>query len=301
MKLFLLLAVLSDCRLADADRAFMAAALQTWDEVRTQDLQLESDARLPRVLFFDERCVFEGTSASAHGGVIKVPNGNEIPARAMAFAGSYDGGKPFLVQALPPVWRAEQRHRDNPALDRLMRSVFVHEMTHTVQTRAFDERLTELEARHKIEALDDDIVQTRFASNAEFAAAFKEERDLLYAIAAQPDARLRREAAKEAVRLAKARRARFFTGDSRYLAELEEIFLGMEGAAQWAAFRAAIRDGATREEALDLVNKGARRWSQDEGLALFLAIDALMPGKWQKKVFGEKPTPVWKLLEQAAR
>jgi hypothetical protein len=299
MKLFLLLAALSDCQLPDADRAFVANALRTWAEVRVKDLRLAPDAPLPRLIFFDERCVFDGQQASAHGGVIKVPNGNEIPPRLMTFAGSYDHGKPFLVQALPALWRAEQRHRDNPNLDRLMRSVFVHEMTHTVQTRAFDQRLTALEQRHRIDRLTDDIVQDRFASNAEYVTAYQAERDLLYAAAAETDPKLRRQKAKEALRMARERRDRFFTGDSKYLAELEEIFLGMEGAAQWAAFRALVADGASRDEALTLI-RGGRRWSQDEGLALFLVIDALMPGKWQSKVLGQKVTPAWRLLADVA-
>ena len=301
MKLFLLLAILNDCQLADADRTFVVEALHTWDEVRVKALRLPADAPLPRLIFFDERCVFDGEDASAHAGVIRLPDGNEVPPRVVTFAGSYGTGKPFVVQALPPIWRAEQRHRENPGLDRLMRSVFVHEMTHTVQTPAFDERLTALERRHKIDHLTDDIVQDRFASDEAFVAAYKAERDLLYAIAAEPDPKLRRQKAKDAVRMARARRERFFTGDVKYLNELEEIFLGMEGAAQWAAFRAAVDDGATREEAIAMINRGGRRWSQDEGLALFLAIDALMPGKWQAKVFGKRPAPVWELLNDAAR
>ena len=129
-------------------------------------------------------------------------------------------------------------------------------------------------------------------------AAFKAERDALYAVAAERDEAQRRALARKALALAKERRARYFTGDVEYLAELEEIFLGMEGAANWAAFRAAVHDGGSSDEAIALMSK-TRFWSQDEGLALFLAIDALAPGKWQEKVFGEKATPVWTLLEEA--
>lgn len=297
MKLFVLLAALADCHVAETDRAFIADALRTWDEVRAKDLRLPA-APLPRMIFFDARCVLDGGEPYAHGGVIRLPDGNEIPPRVMTFAGSYAGGKPFLVQALPTLWRAEARHRENPNLDRLMRAVFVHEMTHTVQTRAFGDRLTEIEQKHRIDELNDDIVQDRFGSNAEYVAAYEAERDLLYAVAAEPVLQLRRDKAKQAARMARERRKRFL---SAHLAELEEIFLGMEGAAQWAAFRAAVADGATRDEAIASMKRGGRRWSQDEGFALFLAIDSLMPGKWQKRVLGEKAAPVWRLLAEAAR
>jgi hypothetical protein len=298
MLLALLLTVLADCQLGPDDVRFISDAGHTWEEVRQQDLGL-GHVPMPRLLFFDQRCLSDDGELSLHGGKIRLPDGNEVPARLMTFAGSYGGGKPFLVQALPPLWRAEERHKGNPKLDRLMRAVFVHEMTHTVQTKAFGDRLTELEQRYRIEELNDDIVQTRFSSNEEFVAAYKAERDALYAAAAAPDEAQRRALARKAVTIAKERRARFYAGDLDYLAELEEIFLGMEGAAQWAAFRAAVHDGAMREEAIAAMSKGGRFWSQDEGLALFLAIDALKPGAWQKQVFGEKAKPVWQLLEDA--
>ncbi|HEX8616796.1 MAG TPA: hypothetical protein VF911_04330 [Thermoanaerobaculia bacterium] len=296
--LFLLLAVLSDC--ATPDRAFIGTAIRTWDAVRVDSLHVDA-APLPRLVFFDERCVIDGERVYAHHGQIKLPSGDTVPPQLMTFAGTYDGQKPFLIQALPPVWRTVERHRDNPHLDRLMRAVFVHEMTHTVQTRAFGERLTALETLYKIENLNDDIVQDRFKHDPEYVKTYQEERALLYSIAAERDAVLRKELAREAVKHARARRARYFTGDSAWLAEIEEIFLGMEGAAQWAAYRAAILDGATHEEAILLMTRGGRVWSQDEGLALFLAIDALMPGQWQEKVFGATAVGAWDLLEEAAR
>jgi hypothetical protein len=295
--LFLLLAVLSDCQFAD--RPFIGHAIRTWDAVRHDSIHIDA-APLPRLIFFDERCVLDGERAYAHNGTIKLPDGNEVPPQLMTFAGSYDGQKPFLIQALPPVWRAVERHRDNPQLDRLMRAVFVHEMTHTVQTKAFGERLTEIEKQYALKDLNDDIVQDRFKSNPEYVAAFKAELDALYAVSAEPDPARRRVLARDALRMAQERRARYFTGETAWLAEIEEIFLGMEGAANWAAFRAAILDGATREEAIKLINRGGRIWSQDEGLALFLAVDALMPGKWQEKVFGQATTGAWTLLQVAA-
>ena len=70
----------------------------------------------------------------------------------------------------------------------------------------------------------------------------------------------------------------------------------MEGVANWAGFRAAMNAGLSRDEAITLT-QGSRKWfSQDEGLALFLAIDALKKG-WQERVFREKPTPALRLLE----
>jgi hypothetical protein len=296
--LFLLLAVLSDCPISD--RPFIGNAIRTWDAVRHDSLHIDA-APLPRLIFFDERCVLDGERAYAHHGTIKLPDGNEVPPQLMTFAGSYDGQKPFLIQALPSVWRTVERHHDNPQLDRLMRAVFVHEMTHTVQTRAFGERLTELEKLHNLTDLNDDIVQDRFKTNPEYVAAFKAELDALYAVSAEQDPARRRVLARDVLRMAQERRAKYFVADHAWMAEIEEIFLGMEGAANWAAYRAAVLDGASREEAINLINRGGRIWSQDEGLALFLAIDALMPGNWQEQVLGARAGGVWDLLDQATR
>jgi hypothetical protein len=257
-------------------------------------LQL-APAPLPTFILFDEKCVWRDGKGSAHAGTIALPDGNEVPAAVMAFASAHEG-KAFLVLALPSMWRTEKRHRDNPRLDLLIRSVFVHEMTHTRQAGSLGAWIGELEAQHKIEDLDDDIVQKRFAERDGFTAAFVKERDLLYAIANETNADRRRALAKKALSTIKERRARYFRGDDAYFAEIEEIFLGMEGVANWAGFRAAMHAGLPRDEAITLM-QGSRKWfSQDEGLALFLAIDALTPG-WQKRVFSDKPTGAFALLD----
>jgi hypothetical protein len=294
---FLLLVVcpvaLADCAMSAADRTFLDESVATWEVVRAEALKI-GPAPLPAIIVFDDQCVWRDGKGSAHAGTIALPDGNEVPTAVMTFAGSHEG-KPFLVMALPAMWRTEKRHRDNPQLGLLIRSVFVHEMTHTRQAAFFGARLTELETQHKIEDLNDDLVQKLFADRGGFTAAFRKERDLLYAIANEPDAARRRALAKEALPAIRERRAKYFQGDEAFYAELEEIFLGMEGAANWAGFRAAMHAGLSRDEAITLM-QGSRKWfSQDEGLALFLAIDALTPG-WQKRVFGEKPAPALELL-----
>jgi hypothetical protein len=281
------------CVLPASDRAFLDSAVQAWEAVRAGDLQL-APAPLPTFIVFDQHCVWRDGRGSSHDGTIRLPDGNEIPARVMSFASTHEG-KAFLVFALPAIWRAEERYKDDPRLELRLRSVFIHEMTHTRQSDSLGARLTELETQHKIENLNDDIVQQRFASRDGFTAAFEKERDLLYAIANESDAKRRRSMMKEAARAIDERRAGYFIGDDAFYAELEEIFLGMEGLANWAGFRAAMRAGLTRDEAIALM-QGSRKWfSQDEGLALFLAIDALHP-HWQKRVLDAKPAPAFQVF-----
>jgi hypothetical protein len=283
----------ADCAMSAEDQAFLDKSLATWEAVRADALRIAA-APYPSFLLFDQKCVWRDGKGAAHTGTIQLPDGSEIPAQVMTFAMAHEG-KPYLVMALPAVWRAEERHRSNPRLEILLRSVFAHEMTHTRQSDSLGARVTEIEMQHKIENLNDDIIQQRFASIDGFTAAFQKERDLLYAIANESDAKRRRALAKDATRAIEERRAHYFKGDNAFYAELEELFLGMEGVANWAGFRAAMHEGLSREDAITLI-QGSRKWfSQDEGLALFLAIDALTPG-WQKKVFSNKPAAAFGLL-----
>ena len=301
LSLILAASALGDCAIAARDEAFIAEATRAWQGVRTKALGLPS-GELPRFVFFDSHCVWNGIDRNgvAHDGMVPLPDGESIPARLTTFAGAYGAeNKPFFVFALEEIWRKEERYRESKTLGALMVAVFAHEITHTVQTKGFGERLGAIEAQAHLE-LDDDLVQKRFSEREGFRAAYEAERDLLFAVAAEPDARKRRALARRVVRMSKERRARFFKGDDAIYAEIEEIFLGMEGAAQWSAYRSALDNHATREEAVTLV-RGSRKWfSQDEGLALFLAIDALMP-KWPARVFGAKPVGAWALLAEAAK
>ena len=319
----------SACRLSDADRAWIESTLAAWDTASREILAIEPRP-LPWVVYFDATCVWHvnpdartlekqtaGRAVVAgevsargrrvavlgfeHGGEVRIPDGNAIPPRLATFAGNYgEGGRSFFVMAMPSVWRAEERHRDEPNLDALVRSVFVHEMSHTIQTPVFGPRIDGLVARHKLpDDLDDDIVQKRFADRSGFAEAVDRERTLLYRVAAEPDGKRRRALAAEAVAAIKERRARYFTGPDAVYAELEDIFLTMEGVANWAAYHVAARERLAGTDALTLIRGRRRWWSQDEGLAIFLALDALGTN-WKAAVLGPHPPSIVDLLSKGS-
>ena len=291
------------CSLPSDERAWIESAIGKWERVRETQLMLPA-APLPRFVFFDGRCVWEGRSADdlagrGHGGTIAIPGGGEAPARPMAFAGRNGGQGPFLVMALPPLWRETERYANHPRLEVLMRSVFVHEMTHTRQADSFGQRLDAIETSGELQSeLDDDIVQRRFEPDETYRASYEKERDALFAIAQEPNAARRLAAARSVLHEAEKRRLKFFQGTASVYGELEEIFLAMEGVANWAGFRAAMLEGLPREEAIELMRGSRRPWTQEEGLALFLAVDALMPG-WQERAFSDDPDGAWELLAAA--
>jgi hypothetical protein len=288
--------------LATADRAWIDDLLVMWRGVAREELRVEPEP-LPLMLFFDQQCAWtrDGSSltGSLHGGTLTMPDGEKAPVRLMSFVGSFGSNeRPYLVMAMPAVWAAERKDAANLPL--LMRAVFAHEMAHTVQTRGIGQWFAEIEKQTRMpDDLDDDIIQTRFEKNAEFARMFGEERDQLYLAANEPDASGQRAAAARAVTMMRARRARFFTGAEAPMAMFEDLFLSMEGLGNWVAYRVARRAGLSSMEAQEFIRRGRSRWSQDEGLAAFLVIDRLV-ADWRPVVLSGRPKSVLDLLDAAA-
>lgn len=295
------------CALSEADRAWLETAVAAWRATSREALKIDAGP-MPRLVLFDASCVWDvaagaekaPVTGAAHEGTLVLPDGAKIPARLATFAGVYgDDRRPFFVMAMPEVWRREPRHASEPNLDALVRAVFVHEMTHTHHTRFVGARIDALYERlGSPEWFDDDVVQNRFGEKAGFREAYETERDLLFRAAAERDPARRRALARQALEAMKARRARYFSGPDAVFAEVEDLFLNMEGVANWAAYRNAVREGMSEADAVAFIRRGGRRWSQDEGLAVFLVVDALVPG-WQAKVFSTKPASVADLLSLA--
>jgi len=84
---------------------------------------------------------------------------------------------------------------------------------------------------------------------------------------------------------------------------LDDTFLSLEGAGQWAAYAWLAHPAGGRLDRPAAVKRmlgKRRRWSQDEGLGLFLVVDRLMPG-WPSLVFDPKSIGATDLLERAIR
>jgi hypothetical protein len=306
----------------NAESQWIEQTLRIWEKTRREALRLPAE-RLPWMVLFDETCVYHVNPDAAvirldpqtripfnrkiadvylieHDGKITLPDKQSIPARLLSFAAAYDDGrKSFFVSAMPSVWRAAPHLKEEKNLDALVRSVFMHEMTHTLH-RNFYARLDALEKQlTNVKNFDDDIIQNTFGQRDDFRKAYENEHALLYQTVAEQDLGRQRGLAKAALAMIRARRQQFFTEKEAVYAEIEEIFLTMEGAANWTAYQAARGQGLSEAEALKLIRRGGKFWSQEEGLALFLVIDRLLP-RWQKKAFGKSAT-VTDLLAEAVR
>jgi hypothetical protein len=316
----------SPCVMPDADVRWVQRALDGWEQVRREYLKLD-ESPLPWIVLFDASCTWHlapevrllppattvatplmhdgrpvDVRAQSHQGTVLLPNRVEVAAAVKASTALYRNGRaPFFSMSLPSVWRQDPSHAKAPQLDEFLQGVMVHELTHTRLLVAVNRRLRDLIQNTELSGgLNDDVIQREFGRVTGFERAFQRERDLFYQAVHETDAARRTTLAHRALTHVKERHARYFTGSKAVYREIEALFLTLEGTGQWAAFRLATaraRPGALDAASLKLVRDNRKYWSQDEGLALFLLIDALVPG-WQSRVFSSTPPSPFDLLEE---
>jgi hypothetical protein len=301
----------ASCSLSPADQAWLDRSVGAWNYTSAEITGLGRSQSI-EAIFFDKDCVV--TSATAmnggpqrwsgrmHKGEIAIPNGPTIPAGVTSFAMGGDG-KNYFVMSTPSIWRAAVKS-DNGlgSLETLMTAVVLHEATHVAQVPTYGKRMERLAARHGLpEEFNDDSIQERFQGNAAFAASVKRESDLFLAAASAARPEQARRLARQARRLMKARQQRWYRGKDAFLAEAEDIWLSMEGSAQWAAFQ-WVRDGkgggVAPATALASFSTG-KWWSQVEGFALFMALDRLTGGSWKRHAFGDGAKTAVQMIDEA--
>lgn len=317
---------LAQCELKIDEAKWLDGTINAWNAIRKNELELPPSG-LPWTVLFDDKCVYninadsklfsagnetrqvERTMAgeqlliasSPHNGMIALPDGQSIPAQLISFAANFDGNKrSFFVAALPSVWAGAEHLKHEKNVEKLVRSVYIHELTHTYH-RNFFARLDAIEnGLPDADIFDDDIVQNTFSKNEKFNKAYTEEIALANDAAIETNAAKKRSIAKRLLDRIKERRAMYYTGKDLKFTEIEDIFLTMEGVANWAAYRAAIADGLSENEASGLIRRGGKYWSQEHGILLFMIIDSLSLN-WQKAAFSKRPASIVSLLERAVR
>jgi hypothetical protein len=312
------------CEFTPPEMSWVQRALDGWETVRKDFLKVEPGP-LPWIVLYDSACIWhfaptdpklltEATPiasrlafageplqvlAIAHRGTVLLPNRVEIPIEMKASTSLYRSGRStFFVMAMPSVWRRK------PFLDEYLQGVFSHELAHTRQLVTINRRLRQLIHTADVPGrLNDDVIQARFQKEPGFTRLLERERDLFFKAAGASNPAHRREIVSKALEIVRERHARYFTGPNTVYAEIESLFLTMEGIGQWSAYKltkARGQLGPRDAEALNLVRDDRRYWSQDEGLALFLVIDAMVPG-WQAQMFEALPPSPFELLEGAIK
>jgi hypothetical protein len=238
--------------------------------------------------------------ALSHDGAFVVPGGLTVGVEVKASTSLHrDSRAAFFVMAMPSVWRS--REVSAPTRAEYLQGVFSHEMTHVRLLAAINRRILELVRTHDlISPVNDDVIQVEFQRAPGFEAAINRELDQFYRAAFQTDPVKRRNGVARALDMVRRRHAKYFTGANAVYAEVEALFLTMEGVGQWAAYRLNESRLGSAQQAIRLVRDNRKLWSQDEGLALFLLIDAMVPD-WQARVFSQTPSSPFRLLEEAVK
>jgi hypothetical protein len=310
------------CSFPAPELEWLQRALSGWEQVSREFLRVDPSP-LPWIVLFDASCVwhlapdgnpgpgarpvsttltFAGAPvpvrAVRHNGTVLLPSGSQVPVEIKASTSLYRNGRSaFFVMAMPSVWRT--RDVSGPTRAEYLQGVFSHEMTHTRLLVTTNRRVRELANKNDlVYPINDDVIQTEFQRADGFEAAMNRERDQFYRAALETDPAKQRALLARALEMVRTRHTRYFTGANQAYAELEALFLTMEGVGQWAAYRLMnVRAGGAHPEALRVVRDNRRFWSQDEGLALFLLIDRLVPD-WQARIFSATPVSPFVLLEE---
>ncbi len=296
------------CELGSADRLWIGGAIEIWGQAA--DALERGVETMPWTVLYDEHCavhlnprsgrarVDDASLAVTLGGKpvpvrssayrhrFSIPSGAKLTAGAVAFTSMAEDGGTFFVMALPSVWRKDPRSMPEEDIDEFASGVLAHEMTHTIHLSSVMAALEEVKRSYPSmpETIDDDYLQSIFADDAEYVAAYEREIALYQRAVAEPDPAAARESAREALAASDQRRERHFQGDRAFFAEVEPLFLNMEGVASWAAYAVVGHGG-------DPIEFAGRFWSQQQGLLLFLLLDRFDPG-WKARVFAvEVPDP----------
>jgi hypothetical protein len=302
--------------------------LDSWTRASRDYLEINSDP-MPGIVLFNSSCAwylgaepgdppgstrldtplrFAGRSvpiqAVAHGGAVMLPNGGQIPAEiiAVAMPGPAAGKDAFFVLALPELWHRHPQASQDPHIAIRIPSVALHEMIHTRQISDLQQRVHAIGQRFDLPArFDDDVVEARFGDNAEYRRLFVAEQELLYRAVAESDLNRVIALAAEAIATATRRQERFFTGNDEVYAELEGLFLNMEGIAEWVRFKWHQADLAWPNgdaEIIAFLRGQENSWSQDQGLALILLLDRMVPD-WKRQLLSPTMPSPWAVLREA--
>ncbi|MBO9731481.1 MAG: hypothetical protein J7623_22765 [Chitinophaga sp.] len=240
----------------------------------------------------------------AHNGTLRIPDGQSVPLGLMSFAASDSAGHPFFVMATPGFWKNAGVQSKELGLEKLITAVFLHEFAHTRQQQGMGATVTAIEQKHPFHdpPLSDDIVQHLFSKDSMYVKIWKDETDLFYQAAFQPDMRTAKKLTCDALRLLRERQNRYFTGDKEILRQLDDIFLTMEGLGQFSGFywlQHPSGAGFTYATAVEGMRRKRNQWSQEEGLAMFLVLDKMGLKNWEQDVFSNRPKTIVQQLHTA--
>lgn len=301
------------CVFSEADQAWVERALQAWRGAAGDIVGL-TDIEDFEAVFFSGDCVRTSAGALtsdappaawqsvAHDRRVVLPDGDEVEVGPVSFT-SASLGQAYFVMSTPTVWRDYGVNGGPLGLETLMVAVMLHEGSHVVQSQTYGQRIAELASRYGLpESFGDDSLQDEFEGVSAFAESVETETDLFFAAAAAEELTVARRLAREGRELMLARAQRWFVGDKTYWREGEGLWLTMEGSGQWVGYNwltSSRGAGLSESTATEHFGRRSRWWSQNEGLAIALALDRIAGPEWRNDAFGHGENTIIEMLDLA--
>jgi len=305
--------------LNEANLAWMQETLAWWEKACREDLRI-SPKPLPWIIFYDEvhawhvspeRRLLPPHRRTKHslrfaggryriyemdndGSGLWVPERRPLELKAQGFALPYArDSKALFILAVPALQAKAAGYPLTKDLADFFAGAALHEIAHTRQLPYLMPVLRALQSRHKLpESIDDNLIERTFSGNEEFLKMRGEAGKHFNAAVLAQDDGVARDEARKAIVAMRALRKRFFTGDYQGWAELEDIFLTLEGAAMMLHFQHSRKVAGQEDwrQTLYVLMERSNSWSQSDGLGVFLLISRFDP-KWPKRFFSNSAPP----------
>ena len=306
---------LPPCRLGTSDQAWLDRSVKGWIAARRLILEAPVPPTLDAVIF-DQRCELTSKSAMVTGrsrwiarplaGQTILVGSQRLPIGVLSATIGDDTGTRF-VMSVPSVWAKGGVSPGPLGLNRLMSAVMIHEATHVFQMSTYGKQIELLQKANHItdEQFNDDAIQAQFGKRVAFAASIRREIDLFFEAARTPNDDEARRLARTARDLMRARAGHYFVRDQIYQVRAEDLWLTLEGTAQWAGYRwlqlpiAKGGGGVSEQEAMAGFGKRGDSWTQTLGLGIALTVDRFQPRQWKGHVFGDGTQTLLELLDRS--
>lgn len=243
----------------------------------------------------------------SHTGKVWVPERDPIDVKSFAVATMpvSDNKRSFFISTVRSYFVTLAPPDQAVFLELLLKGLNIHELTHTRQLPFVISQILEAQKKYRLpESIDDNSIQRTFENNEAYKTLFLKEKAHLWDAAMASNLDSCKTALKRALDLAAERQRTFFIEENEGYKILDGIFLALEGSAMWAQYKTTLKyapSGQSPEQTLHFLFQQADSWSQEEGLALFLVIDKLVPD-WQAQFFNkELPSPFELLRKYVAK
>lgn len=298
--------------------------LTAWELISNDVFRLE-ETPPPEMLFFDDKYVYTNSRTSApkgekidgpklygkeivwlkqsHNDTITIPDGKRVPIQIMTFAApsEKEGVGSFFVMAAPLFWKNAGIESEEVGLKDMITGVFLHEFAHTRQMDGIGAKITEYEKNYQFDfPVSDDIVQDYFSKDSSYVQNFREEIASIYFLSGKPCDEINSAEIKDILQVIATRQEKYLKPKNEVLAEMDRIFLTMEGIGQFAmlSWLTHPNGGAYPDEtAMKATRRGMNWWSQEEGLGLVLLYKKISQNPDWKSMFSKNPPDIIKLIQ----